>query len=160
MFDSLWPHGLQHTRLLCPLLSPRVCSDSCPLSRWCYQPMYYVWDATPLEIWCCYRELYPKSQAAIQLLKVWSTDRQHQHHVGSWLKMQNLGIDPSPTHWESVFLFLKSNSFLNFYLFIWLPWVSVTACGIFVARLFIDFSFPPFILLATSVTFLLLLFSV
>jgi len=22
--------------LICPLLSPRVCSDSCPLSRWCY----------------------------------------------------------------------------------------------------------------------------
>ena len=30
------PHGLQHIRLLCPLLSPRVCSNSCPLSRWCY----------------------------------------------------------------------------------------------------------------------------
>ena len=36
MSDSLWPHGLQHTRLLCPPLSPRVCSNSCPLSRWCY----------------------------------------------------------------------------------------------------------------------------
>ena len=23
-------------RLLCPPLSPRVCSDSCPLSQWCY----------------------------------------------------------------------------------------------------------------------------
>ena len=23
--DSLWPHGLQHTRLPCPSLSPRVC---------------------------------------------------------------------------------------------------------------------------------------
>ena len=34
--DSLWPHGLQHTRPLCPLLSPRVCSNSCPLSQWCY----------------------------------------------------------------------------------------------------------------------------
>ena len=34
--DSLWPHGLQHARLPCPSLSPRVCSDSCPLSRWCY----------------------------------------------------------------------------------------------------------------------------
>jgi len=34
--DSLWPHGLQHTRLLCPLLSPAVCSNSCPLSHWCY----------------------------------------------------------------------------------------------------------------------------
>ena len=33
--DSLWPHGLQHARLPRPSLSPRVCSDSCPLSRWC-----------------------------------------------------------------------------------------------------------------------------
>ena len=32
--DSLRPHGLQHTRLPCPLLSPRVCSHARPLS-WC-----------------------------------------------------------------------------------------------------------------------------
>ena len=31
--DSLWPHGLQHTKLPCPSPSPRVCSNSCPLSR-------------------------------------------------------------------------------------------------------------------------------
>ena len=36
MSNSLWPHGLQHTRLPCPSLSPAVCSDSCPLSQWCY----------------------------------------------------------------------------------------------------------------------------
>jgi len=34
--DSLGPHGLQHARLLCPSLSPGVCSNSCPLNRWCY----------------------------------------------------------------------------------------------------------------------------
>ena len=34
-FDSLWPHGLQYTRLPCPSLSPGVCSNSCPLSWWC-----------------------------------------------------------------------------------------------------------------------------
>ena len=34
--DSLQPHGLQHTRLLCPSLSLRVCSVSCSLSQWCY----------------------------------------------------------------------------------------------------------------------------
>ena len=34
--DSLWPHGLQHTRLLCPSLSPGICSNSCPLWWWCY----------------------------------------------------------------------------------------------------------------------------
>ena len=33
MSDSLRPHGLQHTRLPCPSLCPRVCSDSCPWSR-------------------------------------------------------------------------------------------------------------------------------
>ena len=36
MSDSLWPHGLQHTRLPCPSPSPRVCSNSCPLNRWCH----------------------------------------------------------------------------------------------------------------------------
>ena len=35
MPNSLWPHGLQHTRFPCPSLSPRVCSNSCPLSQWC-----------------------------------------------------------------------------------------------------------------------------
>ena len=34
MSDSLWPHGLQHTRLPCPSLSPRACSNSCQLSQW------------------------------------------------------------------------------------------------------------------------------
>ena len=34
--DSLWPHGLQYARLLCLLLSPRVCSTSGPLSRECH----------------------------------------------------------------------------------------------------------------------------
>ena len=34
--NSLQPHGLQHTRLPCPSLSSRVCSNSCPSSRWCH----------------------------------------------------------------------------------------------------------------------------
>ena len=34
--NSLWPHGLRHASLLCPSLSPRVCSNSCPLSWWCH----------------------------------------------------------------------------------------------------------------------------
>ena len=34
--DSLWLHGLQHTRLPCPSPSPGVYSDSCPLSQWCH----------------------------------------------------------------------------------------------------------------------------
>ena len=34
VFDSLWPHGLQRTRLPCPSSTPRACSNSCPLSQW------------------------------------------------------------------------------------------------------------------------------
>ena len=34
--SSLWPHGLQHTRLPCPSPTPGACSNSCPLSRWCH----------------------------------------------------------------------------------------------------------------------------
>ena len=33
MSDSLWPHGLQHSRLPCPSPTPRACSNL--LSRWC-----------------------------------------------------------------------------------------------------------------------------
>ena len=34
--DSLWPHGLQHARILCPSPTPGVDSNSCPLSWWCH----------------------------------------------------------------------------------------------------------------------------
>ena len=34
--NSLWPHGLQHTRPPCPSPAPRVYSNSCPLSQWCH----------------------------------------------------------------------------------------------------------------------------
>ena len=34
--DSMQLHGLQHTRLPCPSLSPGACSNSHPLSWWCH----------------------------------------------------------------------------------------------------------------------------
>ena len=34
--NSCGPHKLQHARLPCPSLFPRVCSNSCPLSWWCH----------------------------------------------------------------------------------------------------------------------------
>ena len=41
MSSSLRPHGLQHTRVPCPSLTPRVCSNSCPWSWWSIQPFIY-----------------------------------------------------------------------------------------------------------------------
>ena len=34
--SSLWPHGLQHTRLPCPSPTPGACSNSCSSSWWCH----------------------------------------------------------------------------------------------------------------------------
>ena len=34
--DSVWSHELQHARLPCLSLSPRVCPNACPLTRWCH----------------------------------------------------------------------------------------------------------------------------
>ena len=36
MSNCLRPHGLQHARLPYPSPTPRVCSNSCPLSQWCH----------------------------------------------------------------------------------------------------------------------------
>ena len=36
MSDFMSPHGLQHTRLPCPLTTPGACLNSCPLSQWCH----------------------------------------------------------------------------------------------------------------------------
>ena len=36
MSDSLWPHGLQHARPLCPPPTSGTCSNSRPLSWWCH----------------------------------------------------------------------------------------------------------------------------
>ena len=36
MSDSLWPHGLQHSRPPFPSPTPGTYSNSCPSSRWCH----------------------------------------------------------------------------------------------------------------------------
>ena len=36
MSNSLWPQGLQHASLRCPLLSTGLCSNLCLLDQWCH----------------------------------------------------------------------------------------------------------------------------
>ena len=36
MSNSLWPCELQDSRLFCPSVSPRFCSNACPFHLWCY----------------------------------------------------------------------------------------------------------------------------
>ena len=44
---TLWPHGLEHARSPCPSPTPRVYSNSSPLSRWCHPTM-----VSCLFTWC------------------------------------------------------------------------------------------------------------
>ena len=50
--NSLWPHGLQNTRLPCPSPIPRACSNSHPLSQWCHPTISS--SVTPFSSWLQY----------------------------------------------------------------------------------------------------------
>ena len=65
LLSHVWlcPPGLQRARLPCPSLPPEVCSDSCPLSQWCYLTISFF-------IFCTYltfneNSLTQKSQGGI-----------------------------------------------------------------------------------------------
>ena len=44
---TLRPHGLQHTRLPCPSLSPRVCPNKYLLSQWCHLTSHPLSSPSP-----------------------------------------------------------------------------------------------------------------
>ena len=79
MSNFLWPHELQHTRLSCPSLSPRVCSSSCSLHQWCCPSLM---DISHLILWypllllpsifLSIRDFYSESSVCIRWPKYWS----------------------------------------------------------------------------------------
>ena len=56
MFDSLQPHGLQHTRFPCPSPTPGACKNSSPLSRWCHPTI-----SSPVIPFSSHLQPFPKS---------------------------------------------------------------------------------------------------
>ena len=75
---TLWLHGLQHTRLLCPPLSPRVCSDSCPLTWWCHLTIsssVALFSSCPQS---CIRVFSRESALCIRWPKYWSFGFKYQ----------------------------------------------------------------------------------
>ena len=49
--DSLWPHGLQHTRLPCPSPTHGAYSNSGPLSQWSVLKTHLGWGPFSLKLW-------------------------------------------------------------------------------------------------------------
>ena len=87
---SLRPHGLQHSRLPCPSLSPGVCSDSLLLSQWSHPTISSSVD--PFSS-CPHHGLFPVSQlltsggqsigASVSVLPV---------HICSWSPLGLTGL--------------------------------------------------------------------
>ena len=77
---TLWPHGLQHTRLPCPSLSPRVCSNSCPLSQWRHPTISS--SVVPFCIW----SFFPSIRVFSNKLAL---------HIRWWPKYWSFSICPS-----------------------------------------------------------------
>ena len=63
--DSLWSHKLKHPRLPYPSPSPRVCSNPCPLSRWCHLIISSL--CHPLSSLCCPLFLLPSTFPSIRV---------------------------------------------------------------------------------------------
>ena len=76
--DSLQPHGLQHARFLCPSLSPKVCSNSCPLNWWCYLS-HPLWPTSPFAFSLSQHQgIFQRVSSAHQVAEVLELQLQHQ----------------------------------------------------------------------------------
>ena len=74
MFDSLWPHGLQHTRLPCRSLSPRIFSNSYPLCQWCHPTISFsaVSFSSLVSVFPSVRVFSNESTLSIRWPRYWS----------------------------------------------------------------------------------------
>ena len=128
MSDSLWPHGLQHTRLPCPSPTPRACSNSCPLSQWCYPSISS--SLVPFS----FLQSFPASgffkwvSSSHQIAKVLELQVQHVlpvsiqdwFHLGlsGLISLQSKGLSrvfSSTTSWKHLDLSLKAQRLYSFF---------------------------------------------
>ena len=94
---SLWPHGLQHTSLPCPSLSPEICSNSCALTQWCH-PSF---SSAVIPISSC-PQSFPASgsfpmiqlfdQVASQSIRAWALVSVLPMKIWSWFPLGLTGL--------------------------------------------------------------------
>ena len=76
--DSLWPHGLQHSRPPCPSPAPGVYSNSCPLSHWSHSAI----SSSVVPFSCLqsfqHQSLFQWVSSSHQVAKVLEFQLQHQ----------------------------------------------------------------------------------
>ena len=128
MSSCLWPHGLQHTRLPCPSLSPRVCSNSDSLSRW-YHPTISS-SATPFSF--CLQSFPASPQNSYVKNPKLKCDGIRRQTFGGWLDREGgalqMGLIPLETSerclafpevrtwWEESHLWRRKQTLARFWL--------------------------------------------
>ena len=93
VFDCLRPHGVQHTRPLCPSPTPRIYSNSCPLSWWCHPTISSSVD--PFSSW---RQSFPAS-GSFQMSQVFASSGQTIGVLASTSVLSMNTQDWSPLGW-------------------------------------------------------------
>ena len=79
MSGSLQPHGLQHARLPCPSQTPRVYSNSGPLSRWCHPSSHPLSSPSPTTFNLSQNQgLFKRVNSTHQVARVLEFYLQHQ----------------------------------------------------------------------------------
>ena len=87
---TLWPHGLQLTRLPCPSSSQGAFSNSCPLSQWCRPTIQPLWSpSSPVSNLSQHQSLFQWVSSLHQVVKVLEFQLQHQ----SFQRLTSFSID-------------------------------------------------------------------
>ena len=97
--DSWRPHESQHTRPPCPLPTPRVHSDSRPLSQWCYPAI----SSSVFPFSSCPQSLPASESFPISQLFAWGGQSTGVWALASFLPRKSQGWSPSEwTGWISL----------------------------------------------------------
>ena len=95
MSDSLQPHESQHARPPCPSPTPRVHSDSCPLSRWCHPAI----SSSVIPFSSCPQSLPESESFPMSQLFAWGGQSSGVSALASFLPKNTQGW--SPLEWTS-----------------------------------------------------------
>ena len=101
MSKFLWPHGLTHTRTSCPSPTPRVYSNSCPLSRWCHPAI----SSSVVPFSSCPQSLPASGSFPMSQLFAWGGQSTGVSVLASFLPKNTQ--DRSPLEWTGC-IFLQS----------------------------------------------------
>ena len=93
MSDSLRPHDLQHARPPCPSPTPRVHSDSPPLSPWCHPAI----SSSVVPFTCCPQSLPASESFPMSQLFSWGGQSIGVSALASFLPKKSQ--DWSPLEW-------------------------------------------------------------